>query len=298
MHSDYDVFDCHCDSLTSTHIRRNNGHLKMRDIEKYRRYIQVFAICPENHSAYSFTKHYISVFHKMTRLCSMTEIRGKRDLSCSRGAILALEGADALCGNIASLKYFYNEGVRLITITWNNNNAAASSITALNDSGLTDFGKRLVKKCGEMGIAVDLSHIGDKGFYDVAEIIEKPFICSHSNSRSVNGKFKRNITDDQFSVIMKHGGAVGINFCVDFLGLEGDLSAVLRHIEHFSSLGGKKNIGIGSDFDGIPCLPRGCNGAEFISEIAEALLQLNYQECDVRDILYGNFKRVFKNILF
>ena len=230
------------------------------------------------------------------RVLGMTEVLSREQLTAPRGAILALEGADAFCGNLAAVRRFYDMGVRLVTITWNNNNAAGESIMSPQGGGLTDFGRRLVRECERLGIVVDLSHLSDKGFYDVCEIAEKPFVCSHSDSRAVNGAFVRNITDGQFAEIIRHGGAAGINFCVDFLGGDKGMGAVLSHIEHFLSLGGEKNVGLGSDFDGIPCLPHSCCGVDYAADIAEEMLKSNYKEELVRDILYGNFLRIFKQI--
>ena len=157
-------------------------------------------------------------------------------------------------------------------------------------------GKKVVKECENMGIMIDLSHIGEKGFYDVAEIARKPFICSHSNSRAVY-EHKRGLTDAQFKILVERGGVSGINFAPFFLGEKADVTDIVRHIEHFCSLGGEKNIGIGSDFDGIEYMPDGCNGAEFMNTIAEELLKNNYSEETVRNIIYNNFVRVFKKVL-
>lgn len=297
MHSDYKVFDCHCDSVTTGDLLNDKGHLRISDMKKYRSYLQVFAICAEHNYAYTHTDFSIRKYYRLMRLGGITPVTEKKDLNVEFGGILALEGADALHGKLSALRRFYEKGVRLITLTWNNDNAAASSITADYDRGLTAFGKCLVRECGKLGIVVDLSHIGDRGFFDVADIAQKPFICSHSNSRAVNGQWKRNITDEQFKVLMKHGGVAGINFCTDFLGGKGDMAAVTCHIEHFCGLGGTENVGLGSDFDGIPNLPKECSGAAFINDIAEELLRKNYPETTVRAILHGNFRRIFEKCL-
>ena len=290
------VFDCHCDTVTLKNLNHTNSQLKKRDIKRYDSYTQVFAICSENGYAYSHAVENIRKFRFLMKKWGIEHITDKNSLKNARyGGILALEGADAFFSNLTSLDYFYNRGVRLVTLTWNNNNAVATSVTEKNDKGLTDFGKSFVKRCGELGIVVDLSHIGDKGFYDVCECLDKPFICSHSNSRSICNH-PRNITDEMFSCIIKKGGVTGINFYKSFLG-NGKADDVLKHIEHFCSLGGAKNIGMGSDFDGISQMPEGCRGASFFYEIAESLLRLNYSEKIVNDILHGNFLRLFEKII-
>ncbi len=296
MRSSFDIFDCHADTLTIKNLFHTKSHLNVRDMKKYHRYIQVFALCSENGYAYSHAVHHIKRFERMIKLWGLQKITDKDSLLNSQfGAILALEGSDALAGKISALKSFYDKGVRLITLTWNNNNAAASSCEEEADGGLTSFGKRIVKECERLGIVVDLSHIGDRGFFDASEIATKPVICSHSNSRSVTD-VKRNITDAQFREIIRLNGCVGINFYHKFLESP-NLCGIIRHIEHFCTLGGKDNIGLGSDFDGIDRMPEDCRGAVYMETIANELLRLNYSEEVVKKILFGNFMRVFLQLL-
>ncbi len=296
MRSSFDIFDCHADTLTIKNLFHTKSHLNVRDMKKYHRYIQVFALCSEGGYAYSHAVHHIKRFERMIKLWRLEKITDKDSLLNARyGAILALEGSDALMGRTSALKSFYDKGVRLITLTWNNNNAAASSCEEETDGGLTPFGKRLVKECENLGIVIDLSHSGDKSFFDTTEIMAKPLVCSHSNSRSVTD-VKRNITDEQFYEIIRLNGCVGINFYHKFLE-SGNLSSIMRHIEHFCALGGKDNIGIGSDFDGIDRMPEDCRGAVYMEVLANELLRLNYSEEAVRNILFGNFMRVFSIIL-
>ena len=296
MRSSFDIFDCHADTVTVKNLFHTKTHLNVRDMKKYHRYIQVFALCSENGNAYSHTVHHIKRFERMIKLWNLEKITDKDALLNARyGAILALEGSDALAGRISALKRFYEKGVRLITLTWNNNNAAASSCGDCENGGLTPFGKKLVKECGKLGVVVDLSHSSDKTFFDTAEITEKPFICSHSNSRSITD-VKRNITDAQFREIIRLNGCVGINFYHQFLE-SGNISSIIRNIEYFCSLGGENNIGLGSDFDGIDCMPEDCRGPMYMEDIASALLRLNYSEEVVKKILFWNFIRAFSDVL-
>lgn len=297
MRSGFEVFDAHCDTLTVKGLSHTKTQLRLRNIKRYKKYIQVFAICADENPPFLHAKRHIKKYNTLIKKWGMERIENRYDLKNTHfGAILALEGADALYGSLSALDFFYKEGVRLLTLTWNNNNAAASSITSEDDNGLSDFGKRLVRACNQKGIVIDLSHIGDKGFYDVCEISEKPFVCSHSNSRTVFD-VKRNITDRQFTHIVKRDGVCGINFYSEFLGEKKDIDGIYSHIEHFCALGGEKNIGLGSDFDGIRSMPADCKGASYMEKIAENLLMHNYSEKTVKDILWGNFYRVFDEIL-
>lgn len=297
MPSGYRIFDAHCDTLVRTDLNGEKNQLRVSDMLAYPSYLQVFAICPEAYPAFAYTKEKMRRFARQTKKYALRHILTKEDLKAPYGAILALEGADALCGSTAALGFFYKKGVRLITVTWNNNNAAASSIASQEDGGLLAFGRTLVRACRRLGIAVDLSHIGDRGFWEVLAEMTAPAIVSHSNSRTLAPEYRRNITDGQFCAVVKNGGVVGVNYCADFLGMGRDMDAVIAHIEHFCALGGENNVGIGSDFDGVDALPAGCGGALFTGRIAERLLKMNYSEKTVRGIMGENFIGAFEKIL-
>ena len=297
MRSDYRVFDGHCDSVSVKNLLHTKTQLDPRDMKKYPSYIQVFAICPEaKYPPYLFTSRMIERFDRLVHKWGISKILTAEDLDNTQyGGILAIEGADAV-RNVSHVDMFYKRGVRLITLTWSNDNAIANGIRAEVDNGLTGFGRKVVRRCEDLGIVIDLSHISVKSFYDVAEIATKPFVCSHSNARAVY-EHKRGLSDDQFKVIAEKGGVSGINFAPYFLGEDASIKDILLHIEHFCSLGGEWNIGLGSDFDGIEYMPNGCTGAKFMNTIAEELLKNNYSEAVVKGIMYDNFYRVFKEIL-
>ncbi len=296
MLSDYRVFDGHCDTITVKNLLHTKTNLNPRDMYKYPGYIQVFAICAVGKPSYLHNRRFIKRYDRLVYNWGIEKILTADDLDwVDYGGILAIEGADSI-HNLSSIRMFYDFGVRLFTLTWNNNNAISSAIMSESDNGLTGFGRMVVKECENLGIMIDLSHISEKGFYDVAEAAKKPFICSHSNSRAVY-EHRRGLSDEQFKILVEKGGVSGINFAPYFLGENAGVEDIVRHIEHFCSLGGEKNIGIGSDFDGIECMPLGCNGAEFMNTIAEELLKNNYSEDTVSDILYNNFVRIFKKIL-
>lgn len=226
------------------------------------------------------------------------------------GFILGIEGgecidADAAAFNdsesgavqFSTLKKLYRSGVRLITITWNTPNKMSDTNIAANPlPGLTEFGRAAIKEMNRLGIMIDLSHISDAGFRDVIELSSKPVIASHSDSRTLC-PHPRNLTDDMFAALIQKGGVAGINFCTGFLGGSADVAQIIRHIEHFASLGGIKNIGLGSDFDGIQELPGGIEGAQSMYKIIDALLKLNYTEEQAEGIASGNFRRVFEEVL-
>lgn len=173
-------------------------------------------------------------------------------------AFLTIENAYPVKGNMENLKKFHDMGVGLMTLTWNDPNCFGqnhSKDPQLMQTGLTDFGKEAVEYMNELGIIVDVSHLSDGGFYDVARITKKPFVASHSNCRALSPS-TRNLTDDMIRVLAECGGVAGINFEPTFLNWnqEDTLSRVSRmadHVEHFIKVGGVESVGIGTDFDGI-----------------------------------------------
>ncbi len=289
----YGVFDAHCDTLSV----RENPQLEISDMFLYPFYTQIFAICPEYYPAFSYTKRILPRFDRVIRRHNLTKVTCRDDLNNPFCAVLALEGADAFRGSMSAFDYFYKRGMRLLTLTWNNRNEAASSIANDVDHGLTDFGRKIIDRAYFLGVVIDVSHIGDKSFFDVLEYSKNPVVASHSNSRTVNPKYKRNLTDEEFKAIILNRGVVGINLCADFLGDNSNIDTVIDHIEHFLSLGGEKNIGIGTDFDGVDALPDGIFGVAELNKIFDELLKRNYPEDVVKDIAYNNFRRVFSEVL-
>lgn len=141
-----------------------------------------------------------------------------------------------------------------------------------------------------------MSHISEQGFYDVLELANKPVIAGHSDSAAVCPN-PRNLTDRQFEYLVKCGGGAGINFYPKFLGKNGDIDAIVAHIEHFLSLGGEHSLFLGCDLDGIETMPHGFSGVQDMGILYEALLKLNYAEDCVRDIFYNNLHDIIGRAL-
>ena len=157
---------------------------------------------------------------------------------------------------------------------------------------LAHFGCRGLKLALELGLAVDVSHLSDPGFWDVEKLAKGPFIASHSNSRAIHGH-PRNLTDDMFRAIRDHGGSVGINLYALFLGEEKvTVETVLRHVDHFLDMGGEKTLAIGGDLDGCDRLPEGISGIQDVHLVRDALRDRGYEEALLDDIFYQNLMRV------
>lgn len=201
--------------------------------------------------------------------------------------LLSVEGGDLLDGKIERLYKLYNLGIRATTLTWNGDNCIGGGI-GNNDKGLTDFGKEVVTEMNRLGMIVDVSHLSEKAFWQVADMC-KTFIASHSNCRTLCNH-PRNLTDEQIKCIIEHKGFVGLNFYSDFLNEKGaTVNDIIRHAKHILDLGGERVIGIGSDFDGMEKLPKGVRGVQNMTEVL-------YEFCK-NDLLYGNLYRNIQQIL-
>lgn len=212
-------------------------------------------------------------------------------------ALLTVEGGEVLEGEIANLRILYKLGVRGLTLTWNHRNELADGVMELKSGGgLSTFGHEVVKEMNRLGMLIDVSHLSEKGFYDVLEASDKPIAATHSNAWTVC-KHPRNLKDEQILALAGKGGVIGINFYPSFLA-EGraGLKDIISHIEYIASLAGTDVLGFGSDFDGIDLLPDSIPGPEGFCLIIDELLRLNYREEDVRKIAYQNFLNLIRSI--
>jgi membrane dipeptidase len=173
-------------------------------------------------------------------------------------AFLSFEDGRPIDGKLENLDRYYQKGIRLITLTWNGENCFGfpqSTDPELMTRGLKPFGKDAVRRMNELGIIVDVSHLSDGGFSDVAALSTKPFVASHSNCRALS-PHRRNLTDDMIRVLAKAGGVAGLNFGPAFLNenvdCEDSTAALISiHAQRLIKVGGVECVALGSDFDGI-----------------------------------------------
>lgn len=209
---------------------------------------------------------------------------------------LSVEGAELLDCSLEKLQWAYEQGVRAVNLTWNHANALSGSHTDQPDRGLSEQGRAFVAKMGKLGMLVDVSHLSDPGFWDVMELTSGPVMASHSNSRDVFFH-TRNLTDGQFTAIIEKHGIVGLNCYTAFLG-DGKVTmdTLLRHLEHFLSLGGEKTVALGGDWDGCDKLPRGFEGCWNWLDFYEYLLKRNYPEALLQDLYFNNLMRTVRAV--
>lgn len=204
------------------------------------------------------------------------------------GAMLTLEGVDAIGNDLTKLNILYQLGVRSIGLTWNQANLAADGAEEPRNGGLTVFGKEIVAWNNEHHVLTDVSHLCERSFWDVMELAKYP-IASHSNARKLCDH-PRNLTDEQARAMFKKGGMIHVVYYPTFIREDGSASIddLIAHIDHFCSLGGKKQIGLGSDFDGISDFVVNLEDASKSQNLIEKLLRY-YKEEDVKGFAYQNF---------
>lgn len=213
--------------------------------------------------------------------------------------IVVVEGGHCLEDKLENLLAFYNAGVRMMTITWNNSTSwAVSAADSRTDAvGLSDLGKQIIRTMDSLGMIIDVSHVGRKTVDDILATSKNPIIASHSGAAALRSH-TRNLTDAQIRAIAQRGGVIGVVFYPPFLtsSTTASLDDVLRHIDYIKNLVGVDYIALGSDFDGIERWPVGLEDVTTFPSITAALLQRGYSRSDVRKILGGNFMRVFRAI--
>ena len=217
---------------------------------------------------------------------------------------LHFEGAEAIDKDLYSLDVWYEVGLRSLGIVWSRSNIFAHGVPFRFPSspdtgpGLTETGKRLVRRCNQLGIVVDLSHLNEKGFWDVAKISDAPLVATHSNAHAINAA-TRNLTDKQLAAIAESDGMVGVNFHVGFLREDGQsdpntsLEIVIRHFDYLIEKLGEDRVGFGSDFDGA-IMPRDLADCAHLPNLINAMRAAGYDETLLHKLAYENWIRVLR----
>ncbi|MBQ0005565.1 MAG: dipeptidase [Clostridiales bacterium] len=305
--------DLHCDTLHKLYygdyedsancLAHNSGHLA---IDRMAGYDAQFFACHVDVGEPARLTHYEDVLG----MCSILRAAegpdfawagSYSDLCANREAgkvsgFLTVEEGGVLEGDIERLEELYSEGVRLITLTWNYDNC----IGAPNGSfdGLKRFGFEAVERMNDLGIIVDVSHLSDKGFWDVASIARRPWMASHSNARSLCDH-RRNLTDEMIRAIAENGGVVGLNFYSQFVSRGAEmtrLSDLVAHAKHIINVGGSEVLALGSDFDGIDCeLELG--GCQDMWRLCEALSGAGLSAASVEAVCWRNAEKYIREVL-
>lgn len=217
-------------------------------------------------------------------------------------AILHLEGAEPLAEDLSDLETWHGRGVRSLGLVWSRPNAFAEGVPfgfpASPDTGpgLTDAGRALVGACNELGILVDLSHLNEAGFWDVARRSSAPLVATHSNAHALCAS-SRNLTDTQLDAIGESGGVVGVNFAVSFLREDGGqvaatpLEEIVRHVAYIAGRIGIDHVAFGSDFDGA-LVSEELGGIVGLPKLVDALRAGGFDDEAVAKVTHLNWLRV------
>lgn len=231
-------------------------------------------------------------------------------------ALMGIEGGHAIEDSVRLLRTFYDLGIRYMTLTHsNNNNWADSSGDKPKHNGLTPLGKDIVAEMNRLGMMVDISHVSDKTFWDVLATSKAPVFASHSSCRAIS-RIPRNMTDEMIAALGKKGGVIQINFGCEFLSQKSadtsnwtnpaydakapttraTLADVVAHIDHVKRVAGIDAVGIGSDFDGVGCVPQGLDDVSKFPNLTRALLEKGYTPADIAKVYGGNLLRVMRAV--
>lgn len=214
------------------------------------------------------------------------------------GAVLTIENSEGVERSLNILRSLYLLGIRSIGLTHNPNTwASTGNDEGETGGGLTKFGVQLVKEMNKLGMLVDVSHISERGFWDVLDVTDAPIIASHSNCMTLCNH-PRNLTNEQLKAISANGGVVGITFVSGFITVDGwrnkpPFAQLINHIEYAIDIAGLDHVGIGSDFDGGGDLLK---DATLYPKITEGLKERGYSDTAIQKVLGGNILRVFEAV--
>lgn len=329
------VLDMHCDTISvllrqkregkEASLRENKGHLDLLRMKNSGYLLQNFALFVNRGSGRdpweevcALQEFYqeelakngdlIAPVLKFTDIAD-NEVKGKLS------AMLTVEEGAVCKGEVEKLRKLYDMGVRMMTLTWNYPNEIGfpnldcareeeKDFLYIADAvnGLTERGKEIVSVMEELGMIVDVSHLSDAGFYDVAECTKKPFVASHSNARSMC-RCVRNLTDDMLRKLADRGGCTGLNYCPDFLTEvphgeknPGTVEAVVEHAKHIVNVAGVEVLGLGSDFDGIDGHAQ-LQGVQSMELLWDAMHKGGFTQAQLDKIFYQNVLRVYQDVL-
>ena len=213
-----------------------------------------------------------------------------------------IEGAEAIAPDLSNLQLLYDRGLRSLGPVWSRPNAFGEGVPFRFPSspdiggGLTEAGAALVKACRHLGIMIDVSHLNERGFWDIAKLSDKPLVATHSNAHAVAAS-SRNLTNEQLLAIGESRGIVGLNYATGFLREDGrwdsrtEADIMIRHLEHMLKYAGEDCVGLGSDFDGAR-IPAFIGNVTGVIHLVDAMQEAGFGEKLVEKICGGNWLRV------
>ncbi len=302
------LIDLHCDTPAALWRRgaglvRSDLHVDLEKTAPFDAYVQAAAYFTPRSVSDADGMEQVRAYHAcLTRAVAGAPgammIRGKADLqtavtSGKRGFLPALEDLRVLCGNLDPITELREMGVRIVTPVWRDQSCIGGAWNT--DAGLTPFGKRAVERALSLGMIPDVSHASKATFDDVAALCRaaaRPFAATHSCAFSLCAH-GRNLTDEQMKIIADAGGLIGVNLYPVFLtgSDRADLDDVARHVRRIADTAGYDAAAIGSDFDGVDCLPRGIASVRDLPRLCDRLTAQGYSEDALEKLFYKNAYR-------
>lgn len=283
--------DLHCDTLTRCFEKGESlfdarGHINYFKIEQLKKYRQCFALFIDDskrgNAAFSYFKKLVDFYEK-----EIEKIKSE-----ILTPVLTAENGALLGGDSENVYFMADKGIKMLTLTWNGENELASGAMC-DGGGLKSFGKEVITKMEKMGIFIDVSHLNEKSFYDVASFATTPLIASHSNCFSLVAH-RRNLKDEQIKLITERGGLIGLCFHSPFLLADGlgSFEMLYRNIYRILSLGGEDALCFGSDFDGGA--PESClDSLQKVKNLYAYLKGRGLNEALLEKIFFSNAEKLF-----
>jgi len=197
--------------------------------------------------------------------------------------MLSIEGCEPFDLGLDVIDTYRGYGVRMAAITWNHENTLAYPAMGGTQNGLKPYGIEAIRRMQKLGIAADVSHLNDRGIFDILEKMDKPPMASHSNCRALVNH-PRNLSDELLKEMFAAGGFVGVNFWPTIIGEPATMDRLVDHIAHMYDIGGAGKVGFGSDFDGIERSAEGLNGPADFPKLIDTLRRRGFNENEVADI--------------
>lgn len=327
------VIDMHCDTVgemrllekagAKVSLRQNNLSVDLEKMRKGGYSLQTFAMFvdrKEEGDAFGAAREILHIFRRemeenkdiISQITSFAELE-ENEKTGKMSALLSIEEGAVYQESKEQLQWFYEQGARMATLTWNYENDLAYPNRAGNpleetvwstgeERGLKEKGIEYLEEMERLHIIVDVSHLSDGGFRDVARYSKRPFIASHSNARGLAKAAARNLTNDMIHTLAERGGVMGLNYCVAFMrpdwkpGEEGTtMDEIVEMARYILNTGGSECLGLGSDFDGIEERPQMYDCSR-MQELAERMAaRLGSTQTD--KIFSGNVRRFLKENL-
>ena len=307
------IIDLHCDTLTEinkhgTAMSNNCHHFSLSRLPEQVGWLQFFAIfMPDELRGAAASEYFDQVYgcwkkQLQTYPGQLVQVKSQGDIDAAWqqdkcAGILTVEGGSALCGELERVAYLADCNVRMLTLTWNAQNEIGGG--QAEDTVLTQFGCRVIPELENHNIIIDVSHLGDKAFWQLTQLVRRPLVASHSNSRKIC-PHGRNLTDEQFRWISRQNGLVGLVYCPQFISAnrnDASVEQMARHLRHFIDLGGEDTVALGSDYDGTD-VPLELDSPEKIPPMGERLVQMGFTPAQVEKLFYKNARAFLERYSF